>query len=242
MVVGGAIGFVISTITGRPLRLPFAAGGAAVGFVITGVIFSNPIPVLIFTGIGLVVGWFIPVIFKNFNRLYSGFETRYASVLDGVIKARPIVMAALAGGILLTAFAFTRIPGGFVPIEDQGYAIGFVEAPDGVSNEKTLAINRQVAEVLRTEEDIASAALFSGASLDGNAPNKGFFFIGMNHWDERPGQDHSVGQSLNVSTRRCMAPLMPVVSLLLSRLPFLATAPAVVSNFSCWTRAVVSIP
>jgi HAE1 family hydrophobic/amphiphilic exporter-1 len=87
---------------------------------------------------------------------------------------------------------FTRIPGGFVPIEDQGYAIGFVQAPDGVSNEKTLAINRQVAEVMRSEEDISSAALFSGASLDGNAPNKGLFFIGMKHWDERPGKDHSV--------------------------------------------------
>ena len=55
MVVGGVIGFIDSMITGRPLRLPFAAGGAVVGFVITGVIFSNPIPVLLFTGIGLVV-------------------------------------------------------------------------------------------------------------------------------------------------------------------------------------------
>ena len=61
------------------------------------------------------------------------------------------------------------------------------------SNAKTLAINRQVAEVLRSEEDISSAALFSGASLDGNAPNKGLFFIGMKHWDERPGQEHTVG-------------------------------------------------
>ena len=142
-----------------------------------------------FTAIGGGVGYFIPVIFTNFNRFYSGFEKRYASILDAVLKARPIVMAALAAGILLTGFAFTRIPGGFVPIEDQGYAIGFVQAPDGVSNEKTLAINRQVAEVLRSEEDISSAALFSGASLDGNAPNKGLFFIGMKHWDERPGKN-----------------------------------------------------
>jgi HAE1 family hydrophobic/amphiphilic exporter-1 len=123
---------------------------------------------------------------------YSGFEKRYSKVLDQVLKARPIVMAALAAGILLTGFAFTRIPGGFVPIEDQGYAIGFVQAPDGVSNETTLAINRQVAEVLRSEDDISAAALFSGASLDGNAPNKGLFFFGTKHWDERQGSEHSV--------------------------------------------------
>ncbi len=193
MAAGAVIGFIAGTITGLPLRLPFTAGGAAVGVITTGAILTNPIPVVLFTAIGLVVGFFIPVIFTNFNRLYGGFETRYAAILDAVMKARPLVMGALALGILLTGFAFTRIPGGFVPIEDQGYAIGFVQAPDGVSNDKTLAINRQVAEVLRSEEDIASAALFSGAGFDGNAPNKGLFFIGMKHWDERPGTDHSVG-------------------------------------------------
>jgi HAE1 family hydrophobic/amphiphilic exporter-1 len=192
LAVGALVGFIASKITGLPLRLPVAVGGAAVGLISSGVIVSNPIPVVLFTVIGFVVGGLIPVIFTNFNRFYSGFEKRYATVLDMVLKARPIVMAALGVGILLTGFAFTRIPGGFVPIEDQGYAIGFVQAPDGVSNEKTLEINRQVAEVMRSEEDISSAALFSGASLDGNAPNKGLFFIGMKHWDERPGKDHSV--------------------------------------------------
>ena len=192
-VAGGLIGFIASKITGMALRLPLAVGGAVVGLVITGVLFSNPLPVLLFTTIGLGVGYFIPVIFTNFNRLYSGFEQRYASILDAVLKARPVVMVALVAGILLTGFAFTRIPGGFVPIEDQGYAIGFIQAPDGASNEKTQTISRQVAAVLRSEEDISSAALFSGASLDGNAPNKGFFFFGTKHWDERPGPEHTVG-------------------------------------------------
>ena len=166
-VSAGLIGFIASKITGMPLRLPFAVGGAAVGLVITGVLFSNPLPVLLFTSIGLGVGYFIPVIFANFSRFYSGFEQRYALIPDAVLKSRPIVMAALAAGILLTGFAFTRIPGGFVPIDDQGYAIGFIQAPDGASNAKTQAISRQVAAVLRSEEDISSAALFSGASLNG---------------------------------------------------------------------------
>ena len=190
VVVGALVGFVAMKLTSIPLRMPGAVGGAVVGLILVGV--TNLIPVILFTGIGLVVGWFVPQIFIHFNRFYSGFEKRYSKVLDQVLKARPIVMAALAAGILLTGFAFTRIPGGFVPIEDQGYAIGFVQAPDGVSNETTLAINRKVAEVLRSEDDISAAALFSGASLDGNAPNKGLFFFGTKHWDERKGSDHSV--------------------------------------------------
>ena len=191
MAVGAVVGYLASLLTGLPLRLPFAAGGAVVGVIITGI--SHLPPVLLFTGIGLLVGWFIPSIFTNFNRFYGGFEKRYARLLDGVLNARPLVMGLLAIGILLTGLAFTRVPGGFVPIEDQGYAIGVVQAPDGQSSQKTLAINRQIAEVLSTEEDVRAAALFSGASLDGNAPNKGFFFAGFKHWDERPGQDHTVG-------------------------------------------------
>ena len=190
VIVGALVGFVAMKLTSIPLRMPGAVGGAVVGLILVGV--TNLIPVILFTGIGLVVGWFVPQIFIHFNRFYSGFEKRYSKVLDQVLKARPIVMAALAAGILLTGFAFTRIPGGFVPIEDQGYAIGFVQAPDGVSNETTLAINRKVAAVLRSEDDISAAALFSGASLDGNAPNKGLFFFGTKHWDERQGSDHSV--------------------------------------------------
>ena len=189
-VVGALVGFIAMKITGLPLRLPTAIGGAVVGLVVVGV--TDWIPVLFWPLIGVVVGWFVPLIFSQFNRFYAAFERRYSDFLEKVLQARPLVMAALAAGILLTGFAFTRIPGGFVPIEDQGYAIGFVQAPDGASNETTLAINREVAAVLRTEEDIASAALFSGASLDGNAPNKGLFFFGTKHWDDRPGDEHSV--------------------------------------------------
>ena len=189
-VVGALLGFVLSKLTGLSLRLPGAVGGAVVGLVVVGV--TNLIPVVLFTAIGGGVGWLVPVIFARFNVLYAAFEQRYSKLLDLVLKARPMVMGALAVGILLTGFAFTRIPGGFVPIEDQGYAIGFVQAPDGVSNETTLAINRKVAEVLRSEDDIKAAALFSGASLDGNAPNKGLFFFGTKHWDERSGNEQSV--------------------------------------------------
>jgi HAE1 family hydrophobic/amphiphilic exporter-1 len=189
-IVGAIVGFLASKVTGLPLRLPFAVGGAVVGVVTAGI--TNIFPVVLFSGIGLVVGWFVPLIFTNFNRFYGGFEKGYSGILDLALKARPVVMGILAIGILLTGFAFTKVPGGFVPIEDQGFSVGFVQAPEGVSNEKTLEINKKVAEVLRSEPDIASAALFSGASLDGNAPNKGLFFFGTKHWDERTEKDQSL--------------------------------------------------
>jgi HAE1 family hydrophobic/amphiphilic exporter-1 len=49
------------------------------------------------------------------------------------------MMAVLAGGIVLTGVAFNAMPTGFVPVEDQGYALGFIQAPDGVSLQRTTA-------------------------------------------------------------------------------------------------------
>ncbi|MCP9917392.1 efflux RND transporter permease subunit [Cyanobium sp. ATX 6F1] len=177
-----------------PSRRTYAIAGAVIG-VIYGLLSAGltaPLVVLLFAGIGAALGWFTPQIFDRFNHLYGGFERRYEGALGWVLGRRKLVMALLVGGVVLTAVAFNAIPSGFVPVEDQGYAIGFVQAPDGSSEETTRRINRQVAEILRGEKDISSAAIFSGASLDGNAPNRGLFFFGTKNWDDRPGDEQSV--------------------------------------------------
>ncbi|QEY32965.1 RND transporter [Synechococcus sp. RSCCF101] len=202
---GLLIGYGLKLVTRLPLRLPFALAGAAAGLIFADV--PNPWPVLIFTAIGLVVGFFLERIFAVFNRGYARVETGYESMLSWVLGHRSIVMGVLAGGIVLTGFAFNSMPSGFVPIEDQGYGIGFVQAPDGVSLERTEAINLEVAEVLRSEKEngLRNAAIFSGASLDGNSPNKGLFFFGTENWSEREDPERSVGAIVARLNRKLQA-------------------------------------
>ena len=76
-------------------------------------------------------------------------------------------------------------------MEDQGYALGIIQAPEGTSLPNTERINQRVAEILRSEPDIATAALFSGAGFEGNTPNRGFFFFGLKPWEERRRADQS---------------------------------------------------
>ena len=190
------IGYAVSQSTGRPLRLPFAIGGAVVGLAVAGVI--NVLPVLLFTGIGLLLGHYLTKIFAVFNVYYARFESFYSNLLNWVMSHRRVVMAGLGVGILLTGFAFTAVPAGFVPIEDQGYGIGFVMAPEGTSNRVTDKVNKQIAAILRTEPDIEAAGIFSGASLDGFGPNRGLFFYGVKNWEERPDKD----QSMSAITQR----------------------------------------
>jgi hydrophobic/amphiphilic exporter-1 (mainly G- bacteria), HAE1 family len=178
-----------------PGRRTYAIAGAVIG-AIYGLLlsggFANPLPFALFGLLGLALGWFTPPIFRGFNRFYAGFERRYDGALGWALSHRKLVMAVLVGGVVLTGVAFNAIPSGFVPVEDQGYAIGFVQAPDGTSVQKTSRVNAQVAEILRTEQDITAAAIFSGASLDGNSPNRGLFFFGTKNWDDRGDQSQSV--------------------------------------------------
>ncbi|QBE70073.1 RND transporter [Synechococcus sp. WH 8101] len=202
-VVGALVGLVLARLIDRPCALPFTLGGAISGLALVGV--SRWFPVLFFPALGLSLGWFTPVIFANFNRLYAVMERRYAAALGWALSRRRLVMSLLAAGILCTAVAFRIIPGGFVPIEDQGYAIGVVQAPEGVSTQVTEAINDQVAAVLRTEKDITAASVFSGASLDGNSPNKGLFFFGTKNWSDRRERDQNVAAIVERLNRKLAA-------------------------------------
>ena len=191
LAVGLLLGYGLGLLSGLPLRLPFSLAGAVAGLVLGGV--TSPWKVLLFAGLGALFGWLTPQLFGGFNRVYAMAERGYRGGLAWVLSHRPLIMAALLAGIALTAVAFNTIASGFVPVEDQGYAIGIVQAPDGSSLENLRAINQRVAAVLREEKDIESAAVFGGASLAGNAPNRGLFFFGTRNWSERPAASQSVG-------------------------------------------------
>jgi HAE1 family hydrophobic/amphiphilic exporter-1 len=191
LAVGLLLGYGLGLLSGLPLRLPFSLAGAVAGLVLGGV--TSPWQVLLLAGLGALFGWLTPQLFRGFNRVYGMVERGYRGGLAWVLSHRPLIMAALLAGIALTAVAFNTIASGFVPVEDQGYAIGIVQAPDGSSLENLRAVNQRVAAVLREEKDIESAAVFGGASLAGNAPNRGLFFFGTRNWSDRPAASQSVG-------------------------------------------------
>ena len=207
LIVGLLVGYVLKLITGLPLRLPFAAGGAIVGLLFGGV--ESLLSVLLFTSIGFLAGWFLQPIFNRFNAFYARVDQRYQRLLDWVLGHRRIIMSVLAGGIVLTGVAFSSLPTGFVPVEDQGYGIGFIQAPDGVSVEQTSRISDQVAGILREEAEengaVLNAGIYSGASLDGNASNRAVFFFGARNWNDRPEASQEMSEVVERLNRKMAA-------------------------------------
>ncbi|MGF1567891.1 MAG: efflux RND transporter permease subunit [Nodosilinea sp.] len=136
---------------------------------------------------GLLSGFF-----NRFNRVLAWVIERYRRLVSGLIRLRYAVLAVFVVGIFLMAFMFRLVPTGFVPEEDQGYFLGIVQGPDGVSLEYTKAVMAKANEAISQFPEVESTFLLSGFGFEGASPSRGVFFATLAPWDQRRGRESSV--------------------------------------------------
>jgi HAE1 family hydrophobic/amphiphilic exporter-1 len=100
----------------------------------------------------------------------------------GLICILFLILTVVASGWLCG-----KIPGGFVPTEDQGYLFANLSLPEAASLQRTAAACQRVQEILQNVpgiQDVTSIAgysMLSGVSTTYN----GFFFVTLKPWKER---------------------------------------------------------
>jgi hydrophobe/amphiphile efflux-1 (HAE1) family protein len=132
-------------------------------------------------------GW----IFRPFNRFFLRSAERYGRTVGTLIRRSGLSLAVYAGLVGLGVFGFTRVPTGFVPIQDKQYLVGFAQLPDGATLDRTEAVLRQISDVARQQPGVRNAIQFPGLSINGfvNAPNAGIVFIGLEPFEERTSDE-----------------------------------------------------
>ncbi|MGB5972735.1 MAG: efflux RND transporter permease subunit, partial [Nodosilinea sp.] len=123
--------------------------------------------------------------FAWFNRQLGRIIERYRKVVQGLIRLRYAVLAVFVVGILLMVGMLRLVPTGFVPEEDQGYFLGIVQAPDGVSLEYTKGVMAQADTLISQFPEVTSTFMLSGFGFDGPSPNRGVFFATLAPWADR---------------------------------------------------------
>ncbi len=140
--------------------------------------------------------------FGAFNRGFDAATDRYVAITSRF--ARKLVFGG--GGMLLLLAAAAglgkKLPGGFVPSEDQGYFSMNVQLPPAASLQRTDAVCKQVEEILRGIEGIQAIDTIAGYSIlsSTSSPYSGFFFVQLEPWAKRkkPGMDlASIVQKVN---------------------------------------------
>lgn len=127
---------------------------------------------------------------RNFDRLVIGYEATVGRMLR-----RKWIMMGVAGLIVvLVAIGFTRLPGSFLPDEDQGNYFTIVQLPENASLDRTFSVMEDVVEYYQTNEGDNLKGIFSlaGFSFAGQGQNNGIAFASLNDWSERRNREDSV--------------------------------------------------
>jgi HAE1 family hydrophobic/amphiphilic exporter-1 len=134
------------------------------------------------------------IIYRAFNAIYDRGEQAYARLVRRMAShagVACVIALTLVGGAV---YGLSRIPTGFLPIEDQGYLLATVQLPDGASLERTHATLQQVADIASKTPGVDKVLSIAGISaLDNNASlaNAGVVYIVLKDWDER-GKDEQL--------------------------------------------------
>ena len=105
----------------------------------------------------------------------------YARSVGCVARRKAFMLLVYAGLLGVTVCMAQRVPSGFIPQLDQGYAIVVIQLPDGASLSRTDAVVRRASEIIRRRPGVINAvafAGFSGATFT-NATNAAAIFVGL---------------------------------------------------------------
>jgi HAE1 family hydrophobic/amphiphilic exporter-1 len=133
--------------------------------------------------------WF----YRGFNAVYGRLERGYGRLIDRLVAHSGISVIAALILIAIGFYGLSRVPTGFLPIEDQGYLIAAVQLPDGASLERTQKVLDQVSDIARKTPGVEQVVTIGGISaLDNSASlaNAGVAYIILKDWDARgKGED-----------------------------------------------------
>ena len=131
--------------------------------------------------------------FGAFNRFYSKTEHGYQNKVLHALRrsAGMLVVYALLCGAM--AVAMLKLPGSFLPTEDQGEIMVQYTLPAGATAVRTAEISRQVREWFLTKEKANTDVIFTveGFSFSGSGQNAGMAFVSLKNWSERKGDENT---------------------------------------------------
>jgi hydrophobe/amphiphile efflux-1 (HAE1) family protein len=132
-------------------------------------------------------GWF----FRPFNRFFDWASRTYTGMVRRVIRFSFLAMLLYVGLVVLSGYTFTKIPTGFVPLQDKQYVIAVAQLPDAASLDRTDAVIRRMSAMAEKVPGVKSSVAFPGLSINGftASPNSGIVFYSLEDFEKRKTPD-----------------------------------------------------
>jgi multidrug efflux pump len=127
------------------------------------------------------------IVFRKFNQLFEWTTHTYTGHIGGAVRHAPRWMLAFVLIAVLGGFLYTRLPGSFLPEEDQGYAMSVIQLPPGATKQRTSAVMSQMLNILKKDPAVDTVLQVTGFSFIGSGENAGMAFIKLKDWSKREG-------------------------------------------------------
>lgn len=139
---------------------------------------------------GLLSGFY-----KGFNKMFGGVQNFYTRTCSMLIRKMVITVILLIGLTYVIFPMSERLPGGFLPEEDQGFLFVSMQLPDSSSLQQTTAAAKKAEEVLMTFPGVETVTGVGGFNMITGVQSSynAFFFVSLKPWKERkdPGMSAS---------------------------------------------------
>jgi HAE1 family hydrophobic/amphiphilic exporter-1 len=124
---------------------------------------------------------------RGFNRAFQIMTDGYVGIVTRMVK-RPVLMIIVFGMIITPSFLlFLSRPTGFLPTEDQGYAVLVYRLPEGASQPRSQEVASKINAILKRTAGVEFWVTIGGFSiLDGaNVSNISTTFVVYKDWKDR---------------------------------------------------------
>jgi HAE1 family hydrophobic/amphiphilic exporter-1 len=125
--------------------------------------------------------------FRGFNRWFARATNGYVGACGHLIRKSAFSMLLILAFALFAGLIGSRLPGGFVPDEDQGYFYLNVQLPLAASLQRTAAVNDKLDAIFKTTPGVKYYTGVGGFSLLSFAftTYNSFYFVTLEDWAQR---------------------------------------------------------
>ena len=124
-------------------------------------------------------------VFGWFNRMLDGSKEGYSRTVGFSLKRTGRLMLVYVALLAGLSWAFVNLPGGFLPVDDQGFVTTDVQTPSDSSYARTEAVIEKVEKYLAQRPGVDNVTFLTGFSFSGQGMNTAQAFITLKDWSER---------------------------------------------------------
>src|SRR5205085_3211846 len=129
-----------------------------------------------------------------FNDSFDRFRDWFVNSVIRVVDRKWLFLAIYAGVIAILMIMFLRLPTGFLPTEDQGFASVQFRLPAGATMERTRQVQRQVEDYFlkgSERDNVKTYFTVAGGGQGAAGQNTGQAFINLADYDKRHGSENN---------------------------------------------------